>query len=92
MTDQNHDDLLGVEPNMVKRSLYMTILDSLNSHTNEIQTSFTNRVNADGNLEVEQTNELMNDLNVLLSSDLDEARDFLVTEVVRIKSNSIDSK
>ena len=92
MTDQKYDDPSLVEPNMVKRSLYVTILDSLDSHTNEIQMSFTNRANAHGNLEVKQINEFINDLNVLLSSDLDEIRDFLVTEVQRIKNNSGDSK
>ncbi len=88
MTDQNYYDPLGVEPNMVKRSLYITVLDSLDSHTNEIQTSFTNRANANGNIEVQQINEFLKDLNAILSSDLDETRDFLITEVERINNSS----
>ena len=87
MADENNAEFRLTEPNMIKRSLYITTLDSLPLHMNEIKTIFANRTNTDGNIKtVEELDQLINDLNELLSSDLGDIVAFLTAEIERINS------
>jgi len=88
MTDQSNAELLLLEPSMIKRSLYITTLDSLHFHTNDIQSFFANRSNIELGEELDQ---LINDVSAVLSSDIGEIKPFLAAEAKaeRINSNGI---